>query len=341
MPNVVEFLREKTIDSLFKTATFPKYFPKWKPEICKGGLSAANIIDIGDNLRDIMFKTNPNLKAKVKRTESEGQSDTAASGHLWEGLVSWYCNLCLIGSRTVVIKKTSTVPENLTKIIEIDYDGVKSTAEVDLWAITFPDKNEFTKDIPESFSKKPTLAQLRENPNAKHRTVSISQATKQISSGLKKWLDQNVEENISDFELGIISCKTNWADDAVIPQHWDLVYTLSTEMPEALLKKNMTIGIDSSYSISDLKNFFYAFATLPSQKPENFSNVKILPIVRLKQLSGGNYWGRPTQSGVNSIKDIFEKNFSTSVGTKEQHLVKLQKHLTKLSTDYSYFEISN
>ena len=103
----------------------------------------------------------------------------------------------------------------------------------------------------------------------------------------------------------------------------------------------MTIGIDSSYSISNLQYFFYAFATLPSQNPEEFSNVKILPIVRLKQLSGGNYWGRPTQSGVNSIKDIFEKNFSTSVGTKEQHLVKLEKELTKLSTDYSYFKISN
>ena len=103
--------------------------------------------------------------------------------------------------------------------------------------------------------------------------------------------------------------------------------------------KKITIGKDSTISIVGLKKFFYAFATLPSQEPRKFSNPKTLPIIRLKQLTGGNYWGLPSQTGVQSIKEIFEKNFSSSIGN--DHLAHLKKELSKLKTDYNYFKIEN
>ena len=202
-----------------------------------------------------------------------------------------------------------------------------------MWAITFPDEKEFTDEIPESFINlsKPT----EREPEGK--TEKINQGSAIISSGMLGWLGQNIEKYFSGFELGIISCKTPWNDFAVIPEHWDLVYALSQEMPEALEIKKITIAKDSSFLIGGLKKFFYAFATLPSQDPSKFSNPKTLPIIRLKQLTGGNYWGLPSQTGVQSIKEIFEKNFLSSI--ENGHLANLKKELSKLKTDYSYFGI--
>ena len=304
---------------MIATPTFVKTWPIWKPVICKkiDDLSPTKIIDLGDNLRSIMGSTNPNLKSGKAMELSETQAMKSASGHLWESLVTWYCNLCLIGTRTVLIKKTSNVPRALIKVIEIDYDGDKSIAEADLWAITFPKKKEFTDEIPASFENK-----------TKQKTQALRQDTKTISKSMMDYLDQITVEYFKEFELGIISCKTPWNDFAVIPEHWDLVYTLAKEMPEALSKKKISIGKDSTYSIADLKKFFYAFATLPSQEPIKFSNPKTLPIIRLKQLSGGNYWGLPSQTGVQSVKEIFKKNFLSSVGT--EHLQKLEQELKNL-----------
>jgi len=233
--------------------------------------------------------------------------------------------LCLIGTRTVIVKKASHVPKNFIKAIEIDYDGDRSNAEADLFAITFPDRAEFVKEIPESFK------------NETGKEEKIKKETKTISPSVKNYLEQTVARHFTEFELGIISCKLPWNDFAVIPEHWDLVYELSIEMPEALGIKKITIGMDSDHGLNELNKFFYAFATMPSQKPSKFDSPKTLPIIRLKQLSGGNYWGLPTQVGVKSIKEIFVTNFSSSIG--DDHLAHLKKELSKLKTDYNYFKI--
>tara|TARA_Y100001936_G_C16069281_1_gene669439 strand:+ start:1460 stop:2536 length:1077 start_codon:yes stop_codon:yes gene_type:complete len=358
MVNIIEFLRKKTIEDLWKLSSLhgitsdtpdggrvvknewvPPAWPTWKQKICDlcPDTNSQQILDLGDNLRNIMDTTNPNSTTNpIQINISEMQSMKSASGALWESLVTWYCNLCLIGTRTVIIKKTSMVPEILIDTIEIDYDGDTSTAEADLWAITFPNNEEFIDDIPESFVDKYKITKKHPDGGA---TQNINQKTLGLSISIKKWLAKIIDENFSDFELGIISCKTPWNDFAVIPEHWDLVYDISINYPDALKSKKITIGINAEHPLSELKKFFYGFVTLPSQEPQKFSNPKTLPILRLKQLSGGNYWGLPTQTGVNSVKDIFTKNFSSSVGSKLEHQTLLQAELSKLNTVYDYFKL--
>jgi len=295
MASIIEQLRNDAVSKLFTTPSVKKAWEKWHPFITNligSPPQADKIFDLGDHLREIMFSAYEKIDTP---TLSETQSMKSRSGVLWESLLAWYCNLCLIGTRSVVIKKSkSLVPSQFLDAITADYGTQKEDSEADLIALTFPNKVDFT-----SF---PTLKKL-------------------------------VDEHFKDFELGVISCKTPWNDFTVIPQHWNMVYNLAINNPDAL---EMKIGING-WNITDLKKFFYAFATLPSQNPEIIKSTG-LPVVRLKKLSGGNFWGLPSKENVaQSMKEIFKKNFSSSIGDGIES--NLKKELPKLKTDYSYFGI--
>ena len=270
---------------------------KWHPVITDliGSPPQANkIFDLGDHLREIMFSAYEKID---KPTLSETQSMKSKSGALWESLLAWYCNLCLIGTRSVVIKKSkSLVPSQFLDAITADYGTQQEDSEADVLTLTFPDGVDFTSFQP---------------------------------------LEKLVDEHFKDFELGVISCKTPWNDFSVIPQHWNMVYNLAINNPDAL---EMKIGIND-WDITVLKKFFYAFATLPSQKPEIIKSTG-LPVVRLKKLSGGNFWGMPSKKDIaKSMKEIFKENFSSSIGDGIES--NLKKELPKLKTDYNYFKIEN
>ena len=295
MANIIEQLRNESVLKLFTTPSVKKAWEKWHPFITNligSPPQADKIFDLGDHLREIMFSAYEKIDTP---TLSETQSMKSRSGVLWESLLVWYCNLCLIGTRSVVIKKSkSLVPSQFLDAITADYGTQQEDSEADVLTLTFPDGVDLT-----SFQ---TLEKL-------------------------------VDEHFKDFELGVISCKTPWNDFSVIPQHWNMVYNLAINSPDAL---EMKVGINDC-DIRVLKKFFYAFATLPSQKPEIIKSTS-LPVVRLEKLSGGNFWGLSSKKGIaKSMKEIFKKNFSSSIGDGIES--NLKKELPKLKTDYDYFDI--
>lgn len=118
----------------------------------------------------------------------------------------------------------------------------------------------------------------------------------------KKLLEEFVQKNFHSISLHNIQCKTNWNDNAQIPMLWDMIYQF-----RGVKNKNVSIGRDG-FSLSDFKAFSYSFVTMPSQKAEIKSGS--MPVQRVESLSGGNYWGKPSQAGVAlSISEMFRRVF--------------------------------
>jgi hypothetical protein len=118
-------------------------------------------------------------------------------------------------------------------------------------------------------------------------------------------LSNNISPQFGNFELGIIQCKTNWNDNAQIPMLWDLVYR-----SKGFDDNHITVGQNGHY-YGDLKKFTYSFVTVPSQK-SNFKSTT-MAVKRVRNLSGGNYWGQATQKSIAfSLKEIFSKNFRSA-----------------------------
>ena len=212
-----------------------------------------------------------------KTTSSgRGQADVSGGGAAWEALVCWYLNLCLLGSNTVVIKsKKANIPPSISHAISVNYGNFSSNTESDLLAITFPD------DL----------------------TLSVEFTGKH--SELMELLSTVIESRFIETELGVIQCKTNWNDNAQIPMLWDLIYASSG------FSSNATVG-SMGFSHTKLKKFTYSFVTVPTVKPEKFKPTST-SVMRVKNLSGGNYWGLPSQTGIASnIFNIIQSNFSTS-----------------------------
>lgn len=269
--NIVEYARKTSIGTLFSMPTFGATFPKWKPRIEERlGQSPDffDILNLGDSLADIFKSTG---------AAGRNQASLSGGGNLWEGLVCWYLNLCLVGSRSVVVKRLKKLlPPCIEDAITVNYGNVASNSESDLITTTFPNNQDFTKDM----------------------DIDTSGNFDYINS-----IDSLCKNILNQLEVGIIQCKTNWNDNAQIPMLWEIVYS-----SKGFDNSQIKIG-RNGVSMKDFKKFFYAFVTVPSQKGKFKSDG--LPVQRVRNLSGGNYWGRPSQSGIaSSVKEIFNKNFS-------------------------------
>jgi hypothetical protein len=125
------------------------------------------------------------------------------------------------------------------------------------------------------------------------------------SEGGIEALSMAMSTELHNFELGIIQCKTNWNDNAQIPMLWDMIYRA-----KGFKGQGVTIG-RNSHSIQDMKDFSYSFITVPTQKKAQKSTD--MAVKRVRNLSGGNYWGKPTDSGVAlSASEIFSRNFKNA-----------------------------
>lgn len=263
MNNYVEKIRKDVILDMFKIPTFAHAWSAWKTQIVQaiGDFSdPSRVINLGDHLKEIFGSTSENNRS---------QSQISSGGKAWECLVCWYMNLCLIGSRAVVlIPKKALVPEPLMHAISVNYGSFKSNSESDLLVLIFPKDFDLPIDI---------------------------------DVGDKSAIDSEIGKHFSKFGVGIIQCKTNWNDSAQIPMLWDMVYS-----SEGFGERGITIG-SSLYSITDIAEFFYAFITVPTSKgpfkPQGTN------VMRVRGLSGGNYWGQASsQSVAHSIKEIFGIN---------------------------------
>ena len=299
MVNLVNKLREISVRDILQTKTIHQVWPQWKQNINKTlnkKYSPTNVLNLGDSLADIFKKTSQSGRS---------QSILKKGGVAWEGIVAWYLNLCLLGSRTVVIKmKKNLVPQPIRDAITVSYGSFASNSESDLLAITFPKRSEYTSDLTEE---------------------------QESGRGLRNLMDELADHHFSQYEVGIIQCKTNWNDNAQIPMLWDMVYHA-----KSFGERKITVG-KNNYSINRLKKFTYSFVTVPTSK-KDITGKNCTPVNRVYNISGGNYWGMPSENGISSsLKEIFNKNFSDGAQTSLRE--DLEGELPKLKTNYKYFEL--
>lgn len=310
--NIIEKLREESILHLFKTNGFNTAWPTWKQVIQHYAPipTPRQIIDLGDHLKEIFYSTN----TKSGRTQSE----VSGGGANWEALVCWYLNICNINRRTVIIKHhKSLLPTPISDAITVNYGNFPSNTESDLIAITFPDKSEYSVD-------KNSIIIYDENNN----TVPLYKGK---NYNFLNVLNALVARDFQDIEIHIIQCKTNWNDNAQIPMLWDMIYSSTA------FRADITIGCNG-YNMNNAKFFSYSFATVPTVRPERITRSSVC-VSRVRNLSGGNYWGRPSESGIaNSLKEMLNRNLSS--GSHLSHLDSLASIISELKSSgvYSYFE---
>lgn len=311
MQTIVEKLREEAVKKLFATNGFATAWPIWQNVILTKASTPTprQLLNLGDNLREIFYSTNT--------SSARSQSDVSGGGANWEALVCWYLNLCSIGRRTVVIKHNKAlIPTPISNAITVNYGNFVSNTESDLIAITFPDKPEYNMD-------KDSILINDEDGQP------VSLYTRNTYNFLDV-LNALVARDFSDIEIHIIQCKTNWNDNAQIPMLWDMIYSSTA------FRADITIGREG-YNMNNARLFSYAFATVPTVRPERITRSSVA-VSRVRNLSGGNYWGKPSEDGIaSSLKEMLNRNLAT--GSTQSHMITLADAIPELTPTgtYSYF----
>lgn len=310
METIVEFLRKQVVTQLYDTG-FGDLFASWRNKIDSfaPNRTEMQILNLGDHLSEIFQSTG----------SGRSQSDVSGGGAAWEALICWYLNLCLVGRRTVVIKHNRRfLPSPVSDAFTVNYNNFKSNSESDLIGITFPDKIDYkinkwdisVKDM-DGLDVSTTIRRL-EAYNLIH-----------VLNGL-------AYRDFGELEIHIIQSKTNWNDNAQIPMLWDAIYAAS----------NFTNGINvgtNGFSIHDVKRFTYSFVTVPTNRLSSYKQTST-SVLRVRNLSGGNYWGRPTSQGIaNSLKEMLDRNLKN--GSPDSIIKTIRKAVPELSTTYSYFRL--
>lgn len=315
--NIIEYARELSVRQLFATQGFNTAWGTWKETINENYLnqpySQHQLLNLGDNLRDIFRTTG---------IAGRSQSDVSGGGSSWESLVCWYLNLCTANRRTFVIKHNkSLIPEPVSKAITVNYGNFRSNTESDLIAITFPDKPEYTMDK--------NLISINDTQG------NLVDTHKGNKYSFLPILDALVARDFDEIEIHIIQCKTNWNDNAQIPMLWDAVYSATN------FRNGISVGTEG-YSIHDTKRFTYSFVTVPSNQLEKNGNKQYkhtsTSVLRVKNLSGGNYWGVESESGVaSSVKELIERNLKS--GSSSSILKSIESVIPHLDSTFGYFNL--
>lgn len=294
--SIAEAIRKKTVTDLLNVATVRQCWPSWRKHIhvLAGPKPNASTLlqSLGCDLESVFKQT----------TTGKTQSTTSGAGSGWEALICWYLNLCLIGTRSVVLKKASHWPVPVRNALTVTYGTVKTNTESDLIALTFP------------------------------ADAQLDSFASSYSGKAKAALDSHIATLLGQIELCVIQCKTNWNENAQIPMMWDMIYSA-----KGFYASRAAVGLHG-HSVHSMARFAYAFVTLPSNK--NHYTRDSMPVLRCSNLSGGNYWGRKSTNGVaGSVADIFQKNFTTGTQSLGQPwLNHLDAELAHLSTKYDYFQ---
>ena len=118
-----------------------------------------------------------------------------------------------------------------------------------------------------------------------------------------KILNGHISSKLNKTTLVNLQLKTNWNDNSQIPMLWDMIYNSQTKL------SHVSVGING-VSPNSLNNFAYAFATVPTNGVSKYK-VNSVAVLRVKNLTGGNFWGHPSKTGIaSSIKELPTRNFS-------------------------------
>ena len=303
-------LRKLALENVFSTPTFRACWQIWEPEIKRilgTNYTENDIINLGDQLSDIFRSTGGN---------GRGQGELSSSGIAWESLVCWYINVCSVGSRIVAMRKMSIVPKAIQDAITVNYGNFACNTESDITIIVFPNLPDYNTDI----------AQLNV---LNHLGVQIPIIKRnKFNFEITNFL---AERDFNLFEIGIIQCKTNWNDNAQIPMLWDMIYSAG-----GFRGRNITIG-RNGFNIQNAQSFTYSFVTVPSNQNATYSPNGVA-VKRVTNLSGGNYWGKPSvQNVAKSLKEIFTNNFQSGSRTGLRTDIRSAIPELKVNNSLSYF----
>ena len=86
---------------------------------------------------------------------------------------------------------------------------------------------------------------------------------------------------------------------------WDMIYQF-----RGIKGHSVRIGV-AGVDLDDLDDFTYSFVTVPTQS--NPIKQNSMAVRRVESLSGGNYWGKPSATGVaESLSEIFKRVFKVA-----------------------------
>lgn len=316
--SIIEYARELSIRSLFNTNGFATSWPTWQNFIRANYLntptiSSSQLFNLGDSLRNIFRTTG---------VSGRSQSDISTGGSNWEALVCWYLNLCTINRPVFVIKHNrELLPTPVSNAITVNYGSFKSNTESDLIAISFPNIDDYTQDknlidiSTQEGYKVPT------HIRNKYQYLPIMNAL--------------IARDFAKIGIHIIQCKTNWNDNAQIPMLWDAIYAAIN------FTNNISVGSEG-YTPRDCKEFSYSFVTVPSNSLEKNGNptykTTSTSVLRVRNLSGGIYWGLPDEQGVaSSVKTLVERRLHGDLAQSIHST--LNQAIPLLDSTYSYFNL--
>lgn len=266
MPSLVEQLRTEAVSDLFKLKGFGRDWDlrqNFLRERLKDAPKKSDVIKLGDSLSGAF---------KLTGSADRSQGSLSSAGSTWEALVVWYLNLCLVGTRAVVVRGGPLCPKPIKDALSVCFENSVLRSEPDVILIS--------------------SEMLAQSPKASNR---------------KKMLEMSNEVIDESFDrTGVVNfqCKTNWNDNAQIPMLWNMLYNQARK--GALIPNGFSIG-RGGFSLKNLGIFGYAFATVPTQKkgPEGYKSEN-LDVMRVKTMSAGNYWGHPSRNGIClSLSDFF------------------------------------
>lgn len=308
---IPDLLRKISIENLFSTPTVRNSWSVWKAkikEILGDSFDETDVLNIGDHLSEIFQSTGGT---------GRGQGSLSGGGVAWESIVSYYVNLCTVGSRIVAFRKMSLVPKAIQNAITVNYGNFACNTESDITVIVFPDVSEYNTSIDQ-------LGELIDS----HNEILTPLIYEKIN---QKFIDYLCQRDFNQYEIGIIQCKTNWNDNAQIPMLWDMIYSAN-----GFRGRNITIGRDG-YNIHDSSNFTYSFVTVPSNTRLQYSSESVA-VKRVTNLSGGNYWGKASVPNVaRSLKEIFINNFQSGYRTNIRQ--EIRNAISHFNSELSYFDI--
>lgn len=220
-----------------------------------------------------IFDLGSRLKQVFKsEVRTRSQGDLSRGGTSWEILISWYLNLIFWDTNVVVMRPSKALlPQVIADAMAVKVKGVVTSKESDVIVVDVPTSSDLTD--------------LDRN--------SINQA---------------ISANPQGTSVGVVQCKTNWNDNAQIPMLWNMVYAAQN-----LQVQNVIVG-SNGYTPGSFGRFTYAFMTVPTNTEKDGKNnfkTNSTAVVRVQGMTGGNYWGNPSSSGIaDSVSEYFGRNYS-------------------------------
>lgn len=269
---LIERYRSQIVSKLFDSKTFPiAWDTLYRPEIERVlGTSPDSqaVRRLGEHLYQVFRESH---RQRAGGLPDRAQSTVARAGQAWERLACWYLNLGLIGTRAVVVKRRLDTPQRIRDALSVTIQDRATNSESDLVAMVL----DFQAEVP-AFAPRDKIS-------------SIARA---IDAAL----------SVERTRVGVIQCKTNWNDNAQAVMLWNAVYgTAFASHPIS----GISLGKNGAM-LHDFNHPFYAFLTVPTQKPETFKPEK-LAVARLANLSGGRFWALPSQEGIaRNISAMFQ-----------------------------------